>query len=532
MKPRRFKAPDPTALLAAIVDSSDDAIVSKTLEGIITSWNRGAEQIFGYTSAEAVGQHITLIIPRERHGEEETVLTNIRQGNKIDHFETVRQTKDGRRIDISLTVSPVRDAQGQIVGASKVARDITARKRAEAERAQIAEREQAARRIAEQANLMKDEFLATVSHELRNPLNSIVGWAALLKSGNVGTNSHARAVEAILKAAHAQAQIISDLLDVSRIISGKMRLDIRPFELVEVLQDAIDTVRPAADAKQIRVHTLFDPGASPMAGDPDRLRQVFWNLLSNAVKFTPSNGRVQVVSQRINSHIEITVNDTGTGIEPELLPFVFERFRQGDSGPNRRTMGLGLGLAIARHLVELHGGSVRAQSDGLGQGATFIVRLPVMIAPLSESAKERIHPRVDEILPFDPGTSLTNVKVLVVDDEAGAREIVTAILVQAQAEVRTAESADQALAVMEEWTPDVLVADIGMPGVDGYELIRRVRARGPRNGRNIPAAALTAFARAQDRLRVLSAGYQTHIPKPVQPAELVTVVVSLAKGLN
>jgi PAS domain S-box-containing protein len=288
MKPRRLKAPEPTALLAAIVDSSDDAIVSKTLEGIITSWNRGAEQIFGYASSEAVGQHITLIIPRERHSEEETVLTNIRQGKKIDHFETVRQTKDGRRIDISLTVSPVRDAQGEIVGASKVARDITARKRAEAERAQITEREQAARRIAEQANLMKDEFLATVSHELRNPLNSIVGWAALLKSGNVGTNSHARAVEAILKAAHAQAQIISDLLDVSRIISGKMRLDIRPLELVEVLQDAIDTVRPAADAKQIRVHTLFDPGASPMAGDPDRLRQVFWNLLSNAVKFTPS----------------------------------------------------------------------------------------------------------------------------------------------------------------------------------------------------------------------------------------------------
>ena len=329
MKLPRFIAPDPTALLAAIIDSSDDAIVSKTLEGVITSWNRGAEQIFGYTSAEAVGQHITLIIPRERHGEEETVLTNIRQGKKIDHFETVRQTKDGRRIDISLTVSPVRDAQGQIVGASKVARDITAKKRAEAERAQITEREQAARRIAEQANLMKDEFLATVSHELRNPLNSIVGWAALLRSGNVGANSHARAVEAILKAAHAQAQIISDLLDVSRIISGKMRLDVRPVELVEVLQDAVDTVRPAADAKQIRVHTLFDPGASPMAGDPDRLRQVFWNLLSNAVKFTPSNGRVQVVSQRIDSHIEVTVNDTGPGIEPELLPLVFERFLQG-----------------------------------------------------------------------------------------------------------------------------------------------------------------------------------------------------------
>jgi hypothetical protein len=269
-----------------------------------------------------------------------------------------------------------------------------------------------------------------------------------------------------------------------------------------------------------------------MAGDPDRLRQVFWNLLSNAVKFTPSNGRVQVVSQRINSHIEITVNDTGIGIQPELLPFVFERFLQGDSGSNRRTMGLGLGLAIARHLVELHGGSVRAQSDGPGKGATFIVRLPVMIAHRTESAEERVHPRAEEILPFEPGPSLANVKVLVVDDEAGAREVITSILAQAQAEVRTAESADNALTILDEWKPDVLVADIGMPIVDGYELIRRLRARGSQNGGNIPAAALTAFARAQDRLRVLSAGYQTHISKPVQPAELITVVVSLAKRLN
>jgi PAS domain S-box-containing protein len=294
-----------TSLLAAIVDSSDDAIVSKTLDGIITSWNRGAEKIFGYSAEEAIGQHITLIIPTARHGEENDVLARIRRGEKLDHFETVRRAKDGRAVHISLTVSPVRDANGRIIGASKVARDITERKHAEEERERLASQERAARRSAEEANRLKDDFLATVSHELRNPLNSIVGWAGLLSSGKLNEQTSTRAIDAIMRAAQALDQIISDLLDVSRIISGRLRLDIRPMQLIEVLESAIETLRPAIDAKQIRLQPLLDPAASPMAGDPDRLRQVFWNLLSNAVKFTPKASRIQIISQRINSHIEI-----------------------------------------------------------------------------------------------------------------------------------------------------------------------------------------------------------------------------------
>jgi PAS domain S-box-containing protein len=517
--------------LAAIIESSDDAIVSKTLEGVITSWNRGAEQMFGYSAAEAIGQHIKLIIPPELHAEEDDVLAHLRRGEKVDHYETVRQTKDGRKLDISLTVSPIKDAHGHIIGASKVARDITLRKRADEERERIRAREEAARHMAEEANRLKDDFLATVSHELRNPLNSIVGWAGLLRSSKQDEKTVVRAVDAILRGAQAQDQIISDLLDVARIVNGRLRLDIRPVQLVEVLESAIDAIRPAAEAKQIRLQTLFDPAATPLAGDPDRLRQVFWNLLSNAVKFTAKNGRIQIVSQRIDSHIEVVVSDTGNGIEPELLPHVFDRFRQADSGTNRQSSGLGLGLAIARNLVELHGGTIRAESKGRGQGATFTVRLPTLIA-LASDEEQRVHPAVQEIAPAEAGPSLLNLRVLVVDDEPGAREVASMILAHAQAEVRAAESAKDALQVMDEWQPDVLVADIGMPDVDGYEFIRQVRARSPQRGGAVPAAALTAYARTQDRLRVLSEGYQMHVPKPIQPAELVTVVASLAKRLG
>jgi PAS domain S-box-containing protein len=528
----RKRAYEQRERLASIIDSSDDAIVSKTLEGVITSWNRGAEQMFGYSAAEAIGQHIKLIIPPELHAEEDDVLAHLRRGEKIDHYETVRQTKDGRKLDISLTVSPIKDAQGRIIGASKVARDITLRKRVEEERERLMAREEAARRTAEEANRLKDDFLATVSHELRNPLNSIVGWAGLLRSGKLDEKTVARAVDAILRGAQAQDQIISDLLDVARIVNGRLRLDVRPVQLIEVLESAIDAVRPAAEGKQIHLQALLDPAASPLAGDPDRLRQVFWNLLSNAVKFTSKNGRIQIVSQRTNSHIEIVVSDNGIGIEPELLPYVFDRFRQGDSGTNRQSSGLGLGLSIVRNLVELHGGSVRVESKGPGQGASFTVSLPTLIALSASHEEERVHPTAEELAPAEAGLSLANLRVLVVDDEAGAREVASTILAHAQAEVRKAESASEALQIMDQWQPDVLVADIGMPEIDGYEFIRRVRSRSLQSGGAIPAVALTAYARTQDRMRVLSAGYQMHVPKPIQPAELVTVVASLAKRLR
>jgi PAS domain S-box-containing protein len=524
-------AEESSALLAAIIDSSDDAIISKTLEGVITSWNAGAERIFGYNPAEAVGQHITLIIPSDRHGEEVEVLARISRGDKVDHFETVRQAKDGRQLNISLTVSPVRNSHGQIIGASKVARDITARKRSEEERERLIAQVMAARRAAEEANRLKDDFLATVSHELRNPLNSIVGWAGLLSGGKLDEKKTARGIEAIIRAAQAQDQIINDLLDVSRIISGRLRLDVRSMKLIEVVESAIDNVRPAAEAKQISLQVMLDPAAGPASGDPDRLQQVFWNLISNAVKFTPRNGRIQIQSQRINSHSEVVISDTGIGIEPQFLPFVFDRFRQGDSGTNRQSTGLGLGLSIVRSLVEMHGGNVRVESKGKDMGSSFTVRLPILIAPQTID-DARVHPTVDELKSTDAGPSLEYLKVLVVDDEDGAREITAAILSEAQAEVRTAASAEEALQILDEWQPQVLVADIGMPDVDGYEFIRRVRARGAQRGGNIPAAALTAYARAQDRMRVLSAGFQIHIPKPIQPAELVTVVASLANRIR
>ncbi len=311
-----------------------------------------------------------------------------------------------------------------------------------------------------------------------------------------------------------------------------MRLNIRPFELISVINAAIEVIRPSADAKSIRVQTVLDPAAGAIAGDPDRLQQIFWNLLSNAIKFTPSRGRVQVRLQRINSHVEFVVSDTGNGIDPKLLPHIFERFRQGDSSTTREHRGLGLGLAIVRHLVELHGGVVRAFSDGEGKGSEFRVELPISVASRSAQLDDqvRVHPRIGERI---SGTmpSLAGLRVLLVDDEPDAREVLTAILNEAGAEVITAAGAHAGLELITRWKPDVLISDIGMPGEDGYDLIRKVRALSPDQGGRVPAIALTAFARTQDRLRVLSAGYQTHVPKPVEPVELATVVASLTRRL-
>ena len=524
-------APNVAAYLAAIIASSDDIIVSKTLEGVITSWNPAAERILGYTSAEAVGQNIRMIIPHDRWAEEDEVLAKIGRGERVDHFETVRRAKDGRLLDISLTVSPIRDIDGTIVGASKVARNITERKLAERELERLLLAEKRSRAQAEEASRLKDEFLAVVSHELRTPLNAIMGWASLLKMRNLDEQTM-RAIETIQRNAQTQNQLIGDLLDVSRIVSGQLRLNIRPFELISVINAAIEVIRPSADAKSIRLQTVLDPAAGPVAGDPDRLQQIFWNILSNAIKFTPSHGRVQVRLQRINSHVEIVVSDTGMGIEPALLPHVFERFRQGDGSTTREHGGLGLGLAIVRHLVELHGGVVRAFSDGEGKGSEFRVELPISVASRSAQIddEDRAHPSVGENL-SGAMPSLAGLRILLVDDEPDAREILSAILREADAEVVTAVGAQTGLELVIRWKPDVLISDIGMPGEDGYELIRKVRALSPDEGGQVPAIALTAFARRQDRLKVLSAGYQTHVPKPVEPIELATVVASLTKRL-
>ena len=372
---------DLSGRLAAIVDSSDDAIVSKTLDGVITSWNRGAERIFGWTAAEAVGRHITMIIPRERWAEEDDVLARIRRGERVHHFETVRVTRDGRLLDISLTVSPIRDPEGRVVGASKIARDISERRRFEAERDRLLVIAQEAREEAEASNRMKDQFLAIVSHELRTPLNSILGWARLLQTGDLGEAERQRAVDVIIRNTATQTQLVEDLLDLSRVVTGRMRLSFEPCELAALVAEAVDAVRPAADAKGIALVTVTeaDDGGTILCA-PDRLRQVVWNLAMNAIKFTSAGGRVEIAVARTEGTADIVVADNGVGISPEVLPHVFEQFRQEDSSSTRAHGGLGLGLALVKHLVELHGGQVRAESPGKGKGATFTVSIPLTSA--------------------------------------------------------------------------------------------------------------------------------------------------------
>jgi PAS domain S-box-containing protein len=349
--------------LSAIVDSSDDAIVSKDLNGTVMTWNRAAERMFGYTAAEMIGRPILIIIPADRIGEEDYVLDCVRRGVGVDHYETERRHKDGHRVLVSLTVSPIRAADGTLLGASKIARDIGERKRLMAE--------------LERANRVKDEFLATLSHELRTPLNAILGYSRLLRAEMMDDAGRTRAIETIERNATALAQLVSDVLDVSRIISGKMRFDVERCDIVSILTSATHSIVPAMLAKRIELRQQLDGDTGLVAGDPNRLQQVFWNVLSNAVKFTPEGGRIDVIATRVGTAARISVRDTGRGIEASLLPHVFERFHQGDSSTTRSVGGLGLGLAIVRHYVELHGGRVWAESDGLGTGATFTIELPL-----------------------------------------------------------------------------------------------------------------------------------------------------------
>jgi signal transduction histidine kinase/ActR/RegA family two-component response regulator len=398
----------------------------------------------------------------------------------------------------------------------------------EAQREQLLRLERQARAAAEAANRTKDEFLAVLSHELRTPLNAVYGWARMLQAGQIRGEAAERALDAIVRNANAQVQLIDDLLDVSRVVSGKMRLDVRPVDLRTVIEGALDAVRPAAEAKTIRLQSVLDPRAGPITGDPGRLQQVIWNLLMNAVKFTPKGGRVQIQLQRVNSHVEIVVSDTGQGIAPDVLPFVFDRFRQADSSSTRAHSGLGLGLALVKHLVELHGGSVSAQSPGEGKGATFIVRLPLTISEIPGGPMPRPHPTASTLEALPRGLRVDGLRVLVVDDDPNALDLASAILTDAGAAVRTCLSAPDALAVLQQWRPDVLVSDIEMPGEDGYSLIRKVRALDSDHGGNTPAVALTAYGRTQDRVLSLTAGYSMHVPKPVDPGELTTIIASVA----
>jgi signal transduction histidine kinase/CheY-like chemotaxis protein len=382
-----------------------------------------------------------------------------------------------------------------------------------------------ARRGAEDANRLKDEFLSTVSHELRTPLTAINGWALMLRAGRLDAAQADRALGAIVRSAKAQNELIDDLLDVSRITTGRMRLNVASLKLGPVIEAAVETIRPAAEAKGIHLRALLDPAAEMVSGDAERLQQVVWNLLSNAIKFTPNGGKVEVKLERADSHVKIVVADNGQGINPEFVPYVFDRFRQEDGAVSRQHGGLGLGLTIVRNIVELHGGTVHVASEGPGKGATFTVGLPIAAVGLVSPNELRDKVAGGNLAPENPRL-LVGVRALFVDDEADARALITGILADVGAEVRTACSAPEALAACDEWRPDILISDIGLPREDGYSLMRKLRARESAGG-HIPAIALTAYGRSEDRMRALSVGYEYHIPKPVEPEELLTVVASL-----
>jgi PAS domain S-box-containing protein len=826
--------------LSAIIESAEDAIISKTLDGIITSWNEGARNIFGYTAEEVIGKPITILIPEGHLDEEPTILARLRAGQRIEHYETVRLRKDGTLIDISLTVSPIKGPDGRIIGASKIARDITEQRRSQRalddaserfklaleaarlgdwswdaktdvttmsetaatifgippgpqmtwtqmrdllheedrERARIAvenalanhgvydieyrvrhanksdvwiaarghgiyaedgsvvgmlgfvqdisgrksseetlraqtealrtlnemgqkisaeldlhntvqavtdaateligarfgsffynvlneegasymlftlagvpreafkhfpmpratdlfgptfrgegvvridnvrldprygknspyygmpeghlpvtsylavpvvsrsgevlgglffghpeqgrfterheitvsglasqaaiamdnarlyeaaqkARAQAERaaaenerlyRQAEESSRLKEEFLATISHELRTPLSAILGWARMLRLGQLSPENTSKALDTIERNARAQAQLVDDLLDVSRIITGKLRMDVRPADPNSFIDAAVEAVRPAAEAKGVRIQKVMDTGPISIPGDPVRLQQVVWNLLSNAIKFTPRDGRVQIRSERVNSHLEIVVSDTGQGISPDFLPHVFDRFRQADQKTSRQHGGMGLGLAIVRHLVELHGGSVRADSEGEDKGATFTVTLPISPVYQVDSTGSRVHPGARDLLPPDDSTDrLDDLRILVVDDEADTRDLLKQGLEYCGATVKAVGSAAEAIDSLKVSVPDILISDIGMPGTDGYEFIRQVRDLPAHRGGKVAAIALTAYTRIEDRLHALRAGYDMHVPKPVELTELVAVAASVAR---
>jgi PAS domain S-box-containing protein len=516
---------------AAVLQAALDCIVSMDQRGRVVEWNPATERTFGFSRSEALGREMAeLIIPphlRERHRDGLTRYLATGEGPIIGkRLEVTAVRKDGSAFPAELTITRTRtDGPPTFTGH---VRDISEQKRAEEERSRLLASEQQARRDAEAANRMKDEFLSVVSHELRTPLNAILGWAQILASDGSNAEDLHEGLQVIERNARVQTQIIEDILDMSRIISVKVRLDVQRVDLAAVIVAAIESMRPAADAKGIRVQQVLDPLAGPVSGDPARLQQVVWNLLSNAIKFTPKGGRVRVTLERVNSHVEISVSDTGEGIKPEFLPNVFERFRQAEASTTRRHGGLGLGLSIVKQLVELHGGSVQAKSPGEGQGSTFRVALPLTPLRMEEDERHRQHPASGPSNVKLAAPSLKGVKVLVVDDEPDARTLLKRLLEGCEAAVTVVPSVEEALRLIGANRFDVIVSDIGMPERDGYELIQTVRSMPADKGGKTPAVALTAFARSEDRTRAMLAGFDMHVAKPVEPSELCAVITRLS----
>lgn len=533
------------AVLHWMHDLAAQGILTTDSELNVVEWNHWMEEHTEKRANDVIGRNLLELFPElnerrlDRHYKwvlegQARVLSQALHGYLIA-MPAVSGLPGFAQMQQAVRISPL-NYDGQVIGTLTIIEDVTERVAREAElQDQIEERsrllasEKLARNEAERANRLKDDFLATVSHELRNPLNAILGWAHMLRLGKLTPPNAERAVETIYRNAKSQAQLVSDLLDVSRIISGKLRLDVRTIDLNSIVNSAIDSIRPAADAKSIRLQTLLEPAAGPISGDTDRLQQVVWNLLTNAVKFTPKGGRIQVKVLRIDSHVEIVVTDSGVGISREFLPYVFDRFRQADASTTRIHGGLGLGLSIVHQLVDLHGGSVSVASEGEGKGATFTITLPFVGVVTDSNEIEAVHPtQSDEITTLEGLPSLEGLTVLVVDDEADTRELIREVLRECGSEVITSRSVAEALVALEQHRPDILVSDLGMPDEDGYSLISKIRSLPAEKGGQIPAAALTAYARAEDRMRVLRSGFQFHLPKPVDSAELVTVVASLA----
>jgi len=494
----------------------------------VSRWSASAEAIFGWKAEEVIGKRIgdwRFVFADDLNTVEQLAL---RQQRGIEHRSVSRNrnyAKDGSVLHCEWYNSVLRNRSGDLESVLSLVLDVTARKHAEEEASRFLAGEQAARREAEQANRIKDEFLATLSHELRTPLTAIVGWACLLSAGDIDPGKKPHALEAILRNARSQGRLIDDLLDVSRIITGKLHLDVRSVDMALVIKAAVNSVRLAAQAKSIRLESILHPGPCVVSGDADRLKQVIWNLLSNAIKFTPEEGRVEVRLEPIESLLTIKVTDTGPGIEPEFLPYVFERFRQADATTARQHRGLGLGLAIVRDLVELHGGTVSAESGGAGKGSAFTIKLPLLVLRDEEA---KLHKSALGTSGVAGDRPLDGVRVLVVDDDVDTRQVISLMLERVGAEARSTNSVGLALGIMDIWEPNVLVSDIAIPLEDGYVLISKLRSRSPEKGGEIPALAITAYARAEDRARILSAGYQMHMAKPIEPDNLIAAVAALA----
>jgi PAS domain S-box-containing protein len=526
----RKQAEEATRRLEFHVESSPLAVVEWDSDFRVSRWSASAESLFGWKAEDVLGKHVNewrfvfaddvdavaLVTNRQREGVEVQGVTRNRN-----------YTREGSILYCEWYNSVLRDERGKLVSVLSLVLDVTARQSAEEERAASLIRERDARKHAEEADRLKDEFLATLSHELRTPLTSILGWASMIRNGEVEGSNASRAIETIERNARSQARLIDDLLDVSRIITGNLRLDLHPLNLAPIVEAALDALRPTADVKGIKLQTRFAPAQCLVKGDPNRLRQVIWNLLSNAIKFTQRHGSVSIDLTCVESTARLTVRDTGDGISPEFLPYVFDRFRQAEGSISRKQGGLGLGLAVARHLVELHGGTIRAESDGLGRGAVFTVDLPLAQERRDPARAEERRREVERRRSRIGAVRLDGVHVLLVEDDDDSRKLLGTMLKRYGARVTSTKSAAEALGVFEGELPDVLISDIGMPDQDGYELMRKLRALPPERGGNTPAIALTGYASRKDRERALGSGYQQHMAKPIEQADMIKAIAAL-----